>query len=92
MLLLVFGLTLPLYLGYPALVEALSQDNGVGTLLIVQMTKAFSQGTGFGSLIPALVFYQVTIFLFVYVVLAGRACSPTSSLGTLDPRLLRSFR
>ena len=94
LLVLVFGLTLPLYLGTQALVESLAQDNGIGGLLVSQMTQAVSSGFGFKSLAPGRTpqsFYQVTIFLLVLVVLAGHLVSDVVAR-YLDPRLLRAPR
>ncbi|MCI4340685.1 MAG: ABC transporter permease subunit, partial [Thermoplasmata archaeon] len=94
LLVLVFGLTLPLYLGTQALVESLAQDNGIGGLLVSQMTQAVSSGFGFRSLAPGRApqsFYQVTIFLLVLVVLAGHLVSDVIAR-YLDPRLLRAPR
>jgi outer membrane protein assembly factor BamB len=93
MLVLVFGLTLPLYLGTQALVEVLAQDNGIGTLLIVQMTHAQSSGFGFqgatGTAPGAI--YQLVVFLFVVLVLVGELFADVLAR-YLDPRLLRSAR
>ncbi len=94
LLVLVFGLTLPLYIGTQALVESLAQDNGIGTLLISQMTQASSSGFGFKSFTPGRSpqsFYQVTIFLLVLVVLMGHLVSDVIAR-YLDPRLLRAPR
>ena len=92
MLLLVFGMTLPIYLGTQALVEALANDNGIGTLLISEMTHVASSGFGFHGVNPGQdpqSFYQVTIFLLVLVVLVGNLCADILAR-YLDPRLLRS--
>jgi eukaryotic-like serine/threonine-protein kinase len=94
MLVLVFGLTLPLYIGTQALVEALAQDNGIGTLLIDQMTHTIQSGFGFRGVSPGQTpqsFYQVTIFLLVFVVLAGELLADVVAR-YLDPRLLRAPR
>ena len=94
MLVLVFGLTLPLYIGTQALVEALAQDNGMGTLLIAQMTDTVQSGFGFRGIAPGQTpqsFYQVTIFLLVFLVLAGELLADVVAR-YLDPRLLRSSR
>jgi peptide/nickel transport system permease protein len=94
MLVLVFGLTLPLYIGTQALVEALAQDNGMGTLLIAQMTATLQSGFGFRGISPGQTpqsFYQVTIFLLVLLVLSGELVADIVAR-YLDPRLLRSAR
>ncbi|HEY6237852.1 MAG TPA: PQQ-binding-like beta-propeller repeat protein [Thermoplasmata archaeon] len=94
LLLLVFGLTLPIYLGTQAVVEALASDAGVGTLLIAEMTKVTQSGFGFHPSIPGQVLgnlYQVTILLLVIIVLLGNLASDILAR-YLDPRLLRSRR
>ncbi|MCI4360825.1 MAG: ABC transporter permease subunit, partial [Thermoplasmata archaeon] len=94
MLVLVFGLTLPLYIGTQALVEAIAQDNGIGTLLIDQMSHTLQSGFGFRAVSPGQTpesFYQVTIFLLVLVVLSGELVADILAR-YLDPRLLRSAR
>ena len=94
MLVLVFGLTLPLYIGTQALVEALAQDNGIGTLLIDQMTHTIQSGFGFRAVSPGQSpqsFYQVTIFLLVLLVLSGELLADVVAR-YLDPRLLRANR
>ena len=94
LLLLVFGLTLPIYLGTQAVVEALSSDAGVGTLLIAEMTHVSQSGFGFhpaftGQVVGNL--YQVTILLLVVIVLLGNLSADILAR-YLDPRLLRSRR
>ncbi len=92
--LLVFGLTLPIYLGTQAVVEALAQDPGVGTLLLSQMTQVTRTGFGFHSVFPAQQagsLYQVTIFGLVILVLAGNLFADILAR-YVDPRLLRARR
>lgn len=92
--LLVFGLTLPIYLGTQAVVEALANDPGVGTLLIAQMTQVSQNGFGFHQLFPSQhpgSLYQVTIFGLVILVLLGNLFADILAR-YLDPRLLRSRR
>jgi len=94
MLVLVFGLTLPLYIGTQALVEALAQDNGMGTLLFAQMTHTLQSGFGFRAVAPGQTpqsFYQVALFLLVFVVLVGELVADVVAR-YLDPRLLRAPR
>jgi ABC-type dipeptide/oligopeptide/nickel transport system permease component len=94
LLLLVFGLTLPIYLGTQAVVEALASDAGVGTLLIAEMTHVSQTGFGFHSAYPGQILgnlYQVTIMLLVVIVLLGNLSADILAR-YLDPRLLRSRR
>ncbi|MCI4369766.1 MAG: PQQ-binding-like beta-propeller repeat protein, partial [Thermoplasmata archaeon] len=89
--LLAFAATLPLYVGTQSLVEAMTNDPGVGTLLLSQMSTFVHSGFGFsqaaGSAKPGN-FYQVTIFLVVAVVLFGSLASEVLSR-YLDPRAAR---
>jgi ABC-type dipeptide/oligopeptide/nickel transport system permease component/outer membrane protein assembly factor BamB len=90
--LLAFAATLPLYIGTQSLVEAMTNDPGIGTLLLTQMTSFVSSGFGFtkgaGASKPGN-FYQVTIFLVVAVVLVGSLASEVLSR-YLDPRAART--
>lgn len=92
--LLAFAATLPLYIGTQSLVEAMTNDPGIGSLLLTQMTSFLSAGFGFhpapGASKPGN-FYQVTIFLLVAVVLAGTLASEILSR-YLDPRAGRQER
>ncbi|MCI4368225.1 MAG: PQQ-binding-like beta-propeller repeat protein [Thermoplasmata archaeon] len=87
--LLLFGVTLPVYLGTQAVVEALFNDTGVGTLLIAEMTHFENTGFGFGAAAQGSQypgnFYQVTILLLVLVVLVGNLLVDVLSR-YLDPR------
>jgi peptide/nickel transport system permease protein len=87
---LVFGITLPIYIGTQAIVEALFNDQGVGRVLIVEMTQAAK--TGFGVHVVAGAtsgnLYQVAIFLLLFVVLVGSLCSDILAQ-YLDPRLAK---
>ncbi|MCI4317855.1 MAG: ABC transporter permease subunit, partial [Thermoplasmata archaeon] len=85
---LIFGLTLPVYIGTQALVEALFSDQGVGTLLLGEMTHVQSTAFGFATASQGYHvgnFYQVTIFLLVFVVLIGNLFSDILAR-VLDPR------
>lgn len=90
--LLAFAATLPLYVGTQSLVEAMTNDPGVGALLLSQMTGFVRSGFGFsmaaGSSKPGN-FYQVTIFLVVAVVLIGSLASEVLSR-YFDPRAARA--
>lgn len=89
--LLVFGITLPIYIGTQAVVEALADDPGVGTLLISQMTHVTQSGFGTHALFPAQhpgSLYQVMIFGLVAVVLLGNLLADVAAR-YFDPRLLR---
>jgi ABC-type dipeptide/oligopeptide/nickel transport system permease component/outer membrane protein assembly factor BamB len=92
--LLAFAATLPLYVGTQSLVEAMSSDPGVGTLLLSEISGYLATGFGFhaasGSLKPGN-FYQVTIFLVVAVVLVASLASEILSR-YLDPRAGRGDR
>jgi len=92
--LLAFAATLPLYIGTQSLVEVLTNDPGVGTLLFSEMTSYLSTGFGFSSssaLVKPGNFYQVTIFLVVAVVLVASLGSEVLSR-YLDPRASRGDR
>lgn len=86
--LLAFAATLPLYIGTQSLIEALTNDPGIGTLLLSQMTEFVRSGFGFhpaaGAGKPGN-FYQVTIFCLVAVVLIGSLASEILAR-YLDPR------
>lgn len=89
--LLVFGMTLPIYIGTQSLVEALANDSGVGTLLIAEMTRVSGIGFGYSGINPTQhigSFYQVTIFLLFALVLIGNLCADLLA-HYLDPRLDR---
>jgi peptide/nickel transport system permease protein len=93
LMLLVFGVTLPIYIGTQALVEAMANDTGVGALLIAEMTKVGSSGFGFSAVsnTHAGNVYQVTIFILVLVVLFGNLCADVLAR-YMDPRLGRTSR
>jgi ABC-type dipeptide/oligopeptide/nickel transport system permease component/outer membrane protein assembly factor BamB len=88
--LIVFGSTIPAYIGAQALVEAISNDTGLGTLLLTELVEAPSTGFGFarGTAVTGN-FYQVAIFLVVLLVLATRLAADIAARA-LDPRLLDS--
>jgi peptide/nickel transport system permease protein len=92
--LLAFAATLPLYIGTQSLVEAMTNDPGVGTLLLSEMTGYLATGFGFhstaGTVKPGN-FYQVTIFLVVAVVLVASLASEVLTR-YLDPRAGRLER
>jgi outer membrane protein assembly factor BamB/ABC-type dipeptide/oligopeptide/nickel transport system permease component len=86
--LLVFGSTFPAYIGAQALVEAVSNDTGLGTLLLTEIVQAPSTGFGFAhSVGPSGNFYQVAVFLVVLLVLGTRLVADVVAR-YLDPRLL----
>jgi outer membrane protein assembly factor BamB/ABC-type dipeptide/oligopeptide/nickel transport system permease component len=86
--LLVFGSTIPAYVGAQALVEAISNDTGLGTLLLTEVVQAPSTGFGFlRGAEPSGNFYQVAIFLVVLLVLATRLAADVLAR-YLDPRML----
>ncbi len=89
--LLVFGLTFPAYIGTQAVVEALANDHGLGTLLIAQMTHV--QSTAFGISAVAAGphignLYQVLVFIVVLLGLLGRLAVDIAAR-YLDPRIVR---
>lgn len=90
LMLLVFGATLPAYIGTQAVVEALANDTGLGTLLLGELTHV--QMTGFGVSQSAHLqvgnLYQVTVFLLVLLILIGNVFADVVAR-YLDPRLLR---
>jgi ABC-type dipeptide/oligopeptide/nickel transport system permease component/outer membrane protein assembly factor BamB len=88
---LVFGLTIPAYIGTQAIVEALANDHGLGTLLIAQMTHVQSTAFGFSSVAAGPHIgnlYQVLIFILVLVVLVGKVVADVVAR-YLDPRIVR---
>jgi peptide/nickel transport system permease protein len=87
--LLVFGMTLPAYIGTQAVVEVLFGDSqGLGTILFAEMTQIGSTGFGFihqgravfGNL------YQVAVLFLVLMILAGNLCADILAR-YLDPTL-----
>ena len=77
-LVLIFGMTLPAYLGTQALVEVLFNDShGFGTILFSEMTQVST--TGFGIIHRGAIatgnLYQVTIFFLALVLLVGNLCA-----------------
>lgn len=90
---LIFGITLPMYIGTQAVVEALFSDVGLGRVLIVEMLNIQQSGFGFASTAhnPTGNLYQVTIFLLLIIVLLASLCSDVLT-HYLDPRLQRGGR
>ncbi len=90
LMLLVFGATLPAYIGTQAVVEALANDTGLGTLLLGELTHVGSTGFGLSQTtnLQSGNLYQVTIFLLVLLVLVGNVIADAVAR-YLDPRLLR---
>ena len=91
---LIFGITLPIYLGTQALVEALSNDTGIGTLLLGEITQVGLTGFGIstgGTGPPVGNFYQVTVFLLVILILVGNLAADVLAR-YLDPRLIAPSR
>jgi ABC-type dipeptide/oligopeptide/nickel transport system permease component/outer membrane protein assembly factor BamB len=87
--LLIFGLTIPIYIGTQALVEAIFSDPGVGTLLLAGMTQVSQTGFGFGGTAGGVQpgnFYQVSIFLLLFIVLLGSLLADIVARFT-DPRI-----
>ncbi len=85
---LVFGLTIPIFLGTLILVEAMFNDPGLGTLLLIEMTNVTVAKFGFAGLAAAHPgnMYQVMVFLVLLIVLfASLAADILARL--LDPRL-----
>ncbi len=90
--LLVFGMTLPVYIGTQSLVESMANDSGVGTLLIAEMTHVSGIGFGYSGINPTQHignFYQVTIFLLLALVLIGNLGADLLA-HYFDPRLDRA--
>jgi outer membrane protein assembly factor BamB/ABC-type dipeptide/oligopeptide/nickel transport system permease component len=91
---LLFGVTLPMYIGTQSLLEAMFNDTGVGRVLIVEMTNIRSTGFGIhnaNALGAGGNLYQVTIFLLLLVVLVSSLLSDILA-HYLDPRLAQAPR
>ncbi|MCI4344205.1 MAG: PQQ-binding-like beta-propeller repeat protein [Thermoplasmata archaeon] len=91
---LIFGITLPVYIGTQALVEALSNDTGIGTLLLGEITQVGLTGFGIstgGTGPPVGNFYQVTVFMLVILILVGNLAADVLAR-YLDPRLVAPNR
>jgi ABC-type dipeptide/oligopeptide/nickel transport system permease component/outer membrane protein assembly factor BamB len=90
LMLLVFGATLPAYVGTQAVVEALANDTGLGTLLLGELTHVGMTGFGLSQTSNLVVgnLYQVMVFLLVILVLIGNVFADAVAR-YLDPRLLR---
>ena len=90
LMLLVFGATLPAYVGTQAVVEALANDTGLGTLLLGELTHVGMTGFGVSQTANLRVgnLYQVMVFLLVVIVLIGNLFADVVAR-YLDPRLLR---
>jgi peptide/nickel transport system permease protein len=90
--LLIFGLTLPMYIGTQALVEAVPNANGVGTLFLAEITNFSRSGFGVHSQPGGTVlignFYQVLIFLLLVLVLLGNLLTDILAR-YYDPRLIQ---
>jgi peptide/nickel transport system permease protein len=90
---LIFGITLPIYIGTQAVAEALFNDVGIGRVIIAEMTQVASTGFGFHTALGGQAgnLYQVTIFLLLLVLLVASLASDILHQ-YLDPRLYRSER
>ncbi|MCI4317115.1 MAG: ABC transporter permease subunit, partial [Thermoplasmata archaeon] len=82
---LVFGLTLPAYIGTQALVEAMFSDNGLGTLLLAEVANLRGEPPGFTGPTTGN-FYQVLVFLLAILLLVSTLCADILAR-YLDPRL-----
>lgn len=89
---LLFAITLPVYIGTQAVAEALFSDTGIGNVLLTEMTQVASSGFGIGhGAAPAGNLYQVTILLLFLAVLGGNLIADVTAR-YLDPRLLSEGR
>ncbi|MCI4345451.1 MAG: PQQ-binding-like beta-propeller repeat protein [Thermoplasmata archaeon] len=90
---LLFAITLPVYIGTQAVAEALFSDPGVGNVLLTEMTQVASSGFGIthGQGFVAGNLYQVTILFLFLVVLGGNLLADVIAR-YLDPRLLPEGR
>jgi ABC-type dipeptide/oligopeptide/nickel transport system permease component/outer membrane protein assembly factor BamB len=90
---LLFAITLPVYIGTQAVAEALFSDPGIGNVLLTEMTQVASSGFGIthGNGFPAGNLYQVTILFLFLVVLGGNLLADVIAR-YLDPRLLSEGR
>ncbi|MFZ1023781.1 MAG: ABC transporter permease subunit, partial [Thermoplasmata archaeon] len=73
---LLFAVTLPIYLGTQALVEAIFADPGLGTLFIINLTGLPSTSIGF----------LMQVFLIAIIVLVASLAAEVLAWH-LDPRL-----
>jgi ABC-type dipeptide/oligopeptide/nickel transport system permease component/outer membrane protein assembly factor BamB len=89
---LLFAITLPVYIGTQAVAEALFSDTGIGTVLLTEMTQVASSGFGIShGVAPSGNLYQVAIlFLFLAVLFGNLLADITARY--LDPRLLSEGR
>lgn len=87
--LLVFGMTLPAYIGTQALVEALFNDTqGFGTILFSEMTQVSRIGFGINhrGVVAQGNLYQVSILFLAALLLIGNLCADVLAR-FLDPTL-----
>ncbi len=86
---LLFGITLPIYIGTQAVTESLFNDVGIGRILLAEITNVQSTGFGISTGVQSTGnLYQVTIFLLFFLVLIGSIVSDAVAQW-LDPRLGR---
>ncbi|MCI4334139.1 MAG: PQQ-binding-like beta-propeller repeat protein [Thermoplasmata archaeon] len=90
---LLFAITLPVYIGTQAVAEALFSDPGVGNVLLTEMTQVASSGFGLthGGGFSAGNLYQVAILFLFLLVLGGNLLADVVAR-YLDPRLLPEGR
>lgn len=86
-LVLVLGLTLPAFIGTQALVEALFSDQGLGTILLIEIANLRGEPPGFLGPTTGN-FYQVMVFLLAFVLLYSTLFADVLAR-YLDPRLQR---
>lgn len=84
---LVLGLTLPAFLGTQALVEALFSDQGMGTILLIEVANLRGEPPGFTGPTTGN-FYQVMVFLVAFFLLLSTLFADVLAR-YLDPRLQR---
>jgi peptide/nickel transport system permease protein len=85
---LLLGLTIPIFIGTQALVEAMFNDPGLGTLLLAEMTNAGQSGFGYANLNdvhPGNIYEVAIFFTALTVLLVSLGADIVARL--LDPRL-----
>jgi peptide/nickel transport system permease protein len=83
--LLVFASTVPAFLGTQMIVEVLANDPGLGPILLSELADTIQSGFGFTGSVTSGNFWQVLLFLTVFLVLITRFGADVLAR-YLDPR------